>query len=670
MGGVAPDTSPLGHAYHNFVQARAAELRLRHQFPGTLANLEEQKITLRRFLANAWGEFPNIPAPLQPRIVGVLMRDGYRVEKLVFQTFPGVEMTANAYVPEKSGRHPAVLAVHGHWRGAKQDPVVQARAIGLVKQGFFVFVVDAFGAGERGIGKELGEYHGEMTAATLLPIGRPLSGLQVYENMRAVDYLLTRPEVDSSRIGITGASGGGNQTMYASAWDDRLVASVPVCSVGNYAAYLGSACCLCEVVPGILGFAEEWAVLGLTAPRALLVVSATRDSPVFSAEAARVSMEPLSRLYALGGHPDRVRHAIFDSGHDYNQAMREAMYAWMTRHLKQESGSFPVSEPPLTTEDPEILRCFPGESRPDEFVALPRFAAEEARRLNAARLKPKDRTAWENESWERRASLLTALGGMPAITPGGVQSESREPGARRIAYQSEPGISLVVYEEASKDEQAPIPVLLEFETVEGTRVSALARQLREAGWGLIIPELRATGRHAWANDKVGSAPDHNTAQWGLWLGRPLLGQWMVDVRRALDALKLPPERNVILLAPGSAGVVAIVVAALDSRIDGVAVLGSLASYVSDAPYQGQRMGIFAPGILRDAGDLPHLMALIAPRKLVIAGAVDGRGRRLETEESTTAFAFTRSVYSTLGSAESLQIQRDSSYEWVMETIAR
>src|SRR6185295_13722018 len=111
---------------------------------------------------------------------------------------------------------------------------------------------------------------------TLLPVGLPPSGLQVYENLRAVDYLLTRPEVDGERIGITGASGGGNQSMYAGAWDTRLKAVVPVCSVGNYRAYLGVGCCLCEVVPGALRFTEEWGVLGLTAPRGLMVINATR----------------------------------------------------------------------------------------------------------------------------------------------------------------------------------------------------------------------------------------------------------------------------------------------------------------------------------------------------------------------------------------------------------
>src|SRR3982751_1431841 len=120
-------------------------------------------------------------------------------------------MPANPYVPDGPGKVPAILMVHGHWRGAKQDPVVQSRCIGAAKLGFFVLAVDALGAGERGVGEAPGEYHGEMPAATLLPVGLPLSGLQVYENGRAVDYLQTRPEVDGDRILPPGTRVGGGQ---------------------------------------------------------------------------------------------------------------------------------------------------------------------------------------------------------------------------------------------------------------------------------------------------------------------------------------------------------------------------------------------------------------------------------------------------------------------------
>ena len=158
---------------------------------------------MRQQLATAWGGFPTEPCPLEPKKLGELPRDGYRVEKILLQTRPGVWLTANAYVPETPENTRQCWACTAIGAG-RQDPVVQARCIGLVRHGFFVLAVDAFGAGERGIGKALGEYHGEMIGATLFPIGLPLSGLQVYENMRTVDYLRTRPEVDGERIGITG----------------------------------------------------------------------------------------------------------------------------------------------------------------------------------------------------------------------------------------------------------------------------------------------------------------------------------------------------------------------------------------------------------------------------------------------------------------------------------
>src|SRR5947208_10910183 len=272
---------PPSKDYLAFIRKSAADLRANDRPPATADEWQARRAELRKHLLAAWGGFPTEPCPLDAKKLGELKRDGYRVEKVIFQTMPGVWMTANAYVPDKPGKRPAILQVHGHWRGAKQDPVVQSRCIGAAKLGFFVLCVDAFGAGERGVGKALGEYHGEMTAATLLPVGLPLAGLQVYENLRAVDYLRTRPEVDGERIGITGASGGGNQSMYAGAWDQRLRAVAPVCSVGNYRSYLGTGCCLCELVPGALRFTEEWGVLGLVAPRGLMVVNATRDATQF-----------------------------------------------------------------------------------------------------------------------------------------------------------------------------------------------------------------------------------------------------------------------------------------------------------------------------------------------------------------------------------------------------
>ena len=267
---------------------------------------------LRRRILAAWGGFPAEPCPLEPQVRGALKRDGYRVEQVVLQTRPGIRMTANAYVPEAAGKVPAVLVVHGHWRGAKQDPVVQARCLGLVKLGFFVLAVDAFGAGERGLGKALGEYrrNGRRHAAAggAAPV-RPASlreptGGRLPAHAARGGWPADRRHRRQRRRQPDDVRGG---------WDDRFAAVVPVCSVGNYQAYLGAACCMCEVVPGALQFTEEGSVLGLTAPRGLMVVNATRDAVQFSVAEARKSLAQAQPVFDLCGRPDHLKHAIFES---------------------------------------------------------------------------------------------------------------------------------------------------------------------------------------------------------------------------------------------------------------------------------------------------------------------------------------------------------------------
>ena len=653
-----------------FIKAQAAALRADDQPPADVGGWQQRREKLRENLLKAWGGFPETPCELAPRKLGEIQRDGYRVEKLIFQTRHGVWMTANAYVPDKakSEKVPAILHVHGHWAGAKQDRVVQSRCIGSVKHGFFVLVVDAFGAGERGICKKLGEYHGEMTGATLFPIGLPLSGLQVYENMRAVDYLQTRPEVDGKHIGITGASGGGNQTMYAGAFDERFGCVVPTCSVGTYDSYLGAACCMCEVVPGAVRFTEEGDVLGLAAGRGAMITSATRDAFQFSVGEAKKTFARVDVIAKLLGKPDGVKHTIIESGHDYNQAMREAMYGWMTRHLKGTGDGSPLPDPEIKTEEPESLRCFPGDSRPDDYMTIPRFVAAEARRLLEGRKTPESLDAWKTERAARIKSLETVLGGTssPSAKPA-IGVELTEAETAILSFTSEPGITLTISLRGVPETMQPpkvqrLAVLLDLEqSADKTLGSDLANKLLADGWVIAVPELRAVGRFALPSDKIGHAPDHNTAEWSLWIGRPLLGQWAWDVRQALDVLtarlaKLPPE--VLLVGNGTAGPVALCAAAVDERITHAVTVNSLASYVTDEPYRNQRLGVMVPGILRDVGDIQHIAALIAPRQVTIVGGVTGSGQVIHGDDLLKQFRSTQEVFARHSATKRLRVQPD------------
>lgn len=612
---------PAEKPFLSFVRQTAAELRKQDAPPADLAAWQAQRTLLRQQLELAWGGFPQQHAPLEARILETLDRPDYRIEKIVFQTLPGVFMTASAWVPKISGKLPAVLCVHGHWAGAKQDPHVQARCAGLARLGFFVLAVDAFGAGERAIGEQLGEYHGEMTAATLFPIGRPLSGIQVYENGRAVDYLCSRPEVDPQRIGITGASGGGNQSMYAGAWDERFKAVAPVCSVGTYQAYLGAACCMCEVVPGALAMTEESRILALTAPRALLIISATQDAFQFSVGEAAKSISAARPVFSLYNLPDLPRHTVVESPHDYNQPMREALYGFMTQHLKGQGTGQPIPEPSISLEEPEALRCYPGTTRPDDWLTLPQFAAREARGLLQSR-KPLPPS-------ELRQRLERLLGGTePGAGTG--QLTSPAPGTFELQLKPEAGLQLQLVGRNPKSADAGLRLILTGQGSDHPWVREQQRLAEAAGTGWAVLELRATGRMEVSGDRIGKAPDHNSAEWSLWLGRPLCGQWVRDIRltAALLREKLPCS-SIELVASGTGSFAALAAVAIDENIDGADITGLLTSFVSDKPYVGQRLADMVPGILRDAGDVVHVAELVAPRPLRLHAPVTPQGEPLD-----------------------------------------
>ena len=248
------------------------------------------------------------------------------------------------------------------------------------------------------------------------------------------------------------------------------------------------------------------------------------------------------------------------------------------------------------------------------------------------------------------------LGGLPKskpVTPGPFSSQ-----VSTTTFEPEPGIELSLrLENQAVTQPTRVAVFMDFEGEPNVVGDTLARQFSTAGWRVVNLDLRATGSRANPGDKIGRAPDHNTAEWSLWLGRPLLGQWVQDVRAALTVMEEAPgwPKEVTLVGRGPAGIVALCAAALDPRIKQVVTVGTLASYLSEEPYLGQRLGIMAPGIVRDVGDVPQLAALVAPRRLVIAGGVTGGGKALEPSALKDAFSFTRHIYAVTRSDAALTI---------------
>jgi dienelactone hydrolase len=671
-------------AFDNFVIARGKQLRALDQPPFSRKEWLERRPRLRAAVLQAMGTLPDDTCLLDPRMLGELKRPGYRIEKLIFQSRPDVWVTATAYVPENvQGKLPAVLCVHGHWPWGRRDPVVQARCVGLVRLGFFVLAVDAFGAGERAPEPGRGTYHGALSGATLWPAGLTLLGCQFYDNRRAVDYLRSRPEVDGDRLGITGASGGGNQTMYAGALDERFRAVVPVCSVGSYQAYLRAACCVCEVLPGALRFTEEGDVLGLTAPRALMVVSATQDSFQFSVGEAARSLDRARIIYRFMEAPEKVRHSTFDSPHAYNQAMREAMYGWMTRWLKNEGDGSPITEREQILEKPEDLSCFADRPRPKLFLFPPTLAAREARVL-LGRLT--QRLPDHVEDWQATAAYLRGLlardvfGGLPdrprpsaqfgrPLVADGVATTDLE-------LKTESGLSLpaVMKSRVQQTARQPVCVLLHLKGKSEAISQPLAAALLARGWTVVAPELRATGELRPTGDTIHGAIGHNAAEHALWIGRPLLGQWVFDLLCLVDWLGLQPTfdpRRLALVGFDQAGIVALCAAGQsEDRVTAAAALNTTTSFITETAYpDGWHMGLLAPGLLR-AGDVPQWAALVAPRPLLLIDGTTTPGRKLTERYLREAYAFTGHVYGLHGAAPRLTIAEGAPVDELVAKLER
>jgi dienelactone hydrolase len=656
---MAEDTFP------QFIRSYAAKLRADDVAPKSKAEWEARRAMLRDRILAAIGPVPESACDLAPRVVGTLERDGYRIEKIVFQSRPDVWVTATAYVPAVRDKVPAVLVVHGHWAGARRDPVVQARCLGLVKLGFFVLAADAFGSGERFTKPARGTYHGALYGSTLWPTGHTLLGMQVYDNRRAVNYLLSRKEVNG-KVGITGASGGGNQSMYAGALDDRFAAVVPVCSVGTYQSYLQTACCVCEVLPGALTYTEEGDVLGLVAPRALLVMNASRDGIQFSPGEARKSLARAKQIYQLLGAGEKVRHDVFESGHDYNRPMREAMYGWMTLHLKGEGKGEPIPEPEHTVEKPEDLACFPNPNdRPKGFLTPPLFAARAGRELAAAadKMAPTHPEMWEANANTLQESLKKVLGDLPVNKDANL-SNMRAAGSETFrgggTVETEDGISVpfsVFFFPWPRDYRSAV-LILDMDGPYRLDTSPGLGPLTAKAEFVLGGGLRATGKDRPKASAIGGAPDHNPAEHAVWVGRPLLGQWVVDALASLRALRkhLGGRKPLVVVGVGQAAIVAACATALsDDPLVSVVLADPMVTWVTAEPYAtGTPMGLLAPGILK-AGDIPHIAALIAPRRLVIAGGVSPQGIKLNQNELETAFQFTTRVYKACNAADRLTI---------------
>lgn len=317
---------------------------------------EQVRISLQKIL----GPFPE-KSPLNPVITGKVKRDGFTVEKLYFESLPGYKVTAALFLPAGRKKNlPTIIYCSGHSDLAFRSDTYQHVIINLVLKGFAVFAFDPVGQGERqqyfdaeaGKSKFRPTHEHSYPGAQLFINGASAARYMIWDGIRAVDYLLTRKEVDPDRIGITGRSGGGTQSSHIAAIDDRIKASAPECYITTF-EYLfksrGPQDAEQNFYHGIKEGIDLGDLLQVRAPKPSLMITTTRD--IFSIQGARDVFAETMHAYEAFDRQQNFEMVEDDAPHASTPKNREAMYAFFQKHLDnpgtatdQEVEIFPVEE--------------------------------------------------------------------------------------------------------------------------------------------------------------------------------------------------------------------------------------------------------------------------------------------------------------------------------------
>lgn len=326
------------------------------QAPATADAWRDRAAHLREQMRVTLGLWPEPPkTPLNPRVFGVIERDGYTIEKVVLETLPGFTLSGNLYRPadsQKTGKKPAILCPHGHWKEGRVVEEVQQRSIRWAKLGAVVFAYDMVGYNDSK------PFPHEFLNDRLRRWGYSLATLQTWNSIRALDWISTLPDVDPARIGCTGASGGGTQTFLLTALDDRIKVAAPVVMVGE--GFQGG--CVCENAAGLRHGTDNVEFAALAAPRPMILVGATGD---WTKNTMPRVFPAIRGAYSLTGPMDRLEAVVFDYPHNYNQTSRNAVYAFMGRHLLGIEDAESTREKDQTIEEAEVLLTFDKDPAPD-----------------------------------------------------------------------------------------------------------------------------------------------------------------------------------------------------------------------------------------------------------------------------------------------------------------
>ena len=567
--------------------------------------------------------------PLNVKVTGVVERPQYRIEKLYYESLPKLYVTGNLYIPKNlTARAPGVLYVCGH--SPTQKVHYQAHPRRFAELGFVCLAVDTVQLGEA-----RGYHHGPYYEGWFQWYSRGYTpaGIECLNGIRGLDLLSERAEVEASRLGITGISGGGATSWWVAAADERVKAAAPVCGTATLASHIADLTvdghCDCMWWNNIYGW--DLADLGaVIAPRALMIASSDHDG-IFTIDAIREVHAQVERLYKMLGAASQLRLVTTPGGHGYHERSRKEIFAWFLKHLQGkavppgEIADIELDSAKLETE--ATLQVYvsggPADNRVPTIQDTLLAVASPPEIPDAAALA---KTGAQIVA-ELREKTFGAFPPSPPPLDTRVEHEyapdNRSQGAR-FAFTSEEGWRLRGEWTVSEAAGTPAPAVVALRSfgerrsdgVVGASEDFLGR-LR-APWVKIVVEPRGTGETAWSDQL-----NWHLRRASAWAGRTLASMWVWDALRALEAVRSLPHvdaRHVSLAARGDMAAVALYAALLDGRVSSIFLQNPPATQNAPSQRDGRGAATEMLNCLRIT-DLPYVAGLLHPTEVVLVGDV-------------------------------------------------
>lgn len=612
------------------------EMNQRRAALQTKEDAEAYVADIRRRIQNCFGPWPE-KTPLNARITGVVERDAYRIEKVIFESRPEFLVTANLYLPKGRTPAPGVVGSCGHSLTGKGEPAYQSFAQGLARQGYVCLIFDPIGQGERlqYVTEELKPRRGIGVGEHLFAgnqqflVGEFLGAWRAWDGIRALDYLLTRPEVDPQQVGITGNSGGGTMTTWLCGVEPRWSMAAPSCFVTTFRRNLENELPADteQCPPRALAFGLDHSdFIAAMAPKPVILLGKERD--FFDARGIEEAHQRLRRLYKLLGAEENIGHFMGPTPHGYTQENREAMYHWFNRVTKTPDVE---REPALTIEDNETLRCTPqGQVAGLKSRTVFSFTQEKSRALAQKRgvkelLVLTSRVAGVLRIPERE--------GVPDYRILRPASDRRYPKkfAASYAVETEPGINALVYrlDDASLLSRPPrgakraILYVSHHSADAELREEPLIAELTHAEPESAVFTCDVRGIGDSQPDTCGPksfllpyGSDYFYAIHSIMLNRPYAGQRTYDVLRVLDWLQAHGHEEIHLAARGWGAIPATFAALLSRSVKQVTLKNALTSFAEVAETEEYRWPLAAlvSGVLEQF-DLPDCYRALAAKQL-------------------------------------------------------